>query len=468
MEENMHDEKGTFRDSLSTVDDTGKRMWIFPKKPFGRLFDLRKYVSYILLAILFLVPFIHLNGEPLFLFDVFNRKFIIFGQIFWPQDAHLFGLGFVLFMVFIVVFTTIFGRVWCGWLCPQTIFMEMVFRRIEYAIEGDANKQKKLNKQAWNAEKIRKKGLKYIIFFIFSWLIAHMTVAWIIGVSKMKELLITNPLENLVTFVVMTIFTFLIFGVYIRFREQMCTTFCPYGRLQGVMLGKDSIVVAYDYKRGEPKGKKNDPNAGDCIDCKACVNVCPTGIDIRNGTQLECVNCTACIDACDDIMVKLDRPKNLIGYFTEENIVSRQKFKFSLRQKAYLVAMTLIIVVMAVLLFLRTDVEATILRNAGSTFTVQQNGQITNMYKINIVNKTNNALGFSINTNFKDAEVQIIGNNANEMLVEKGELYNGIMLVTVSPDDINGLQTPITFEIVGEGKVLDVAKSSFLGPQKTK
>ena len=466
MEEKINDEKGTFRDTLSTVDDTGKRMWIFPKKPFGRLFDLRKYVSYILLAILFITPFINVNGEPLFLFNVFQRKFIIFGQIFWPQDAHLFGLGFVLFMVFIVVFTTIFGRVWCGWLCPQTIFMEMVFRRIEYAIEGDANKQRKLDKQEWDAEKIRKRTLKYFIFLVFSWLIAHMTVSWIIGVSAMKDMLIHNPADNLMAFVVMTILTLLIFGVYIRFREQMCTTFCPYGRLQGVMLGKDSIVVAYDYKRGEPKGKKTDPNAGDCIDCKACVNVCPTGIDIRNGTQLECVNCTACIDACDDIMVKLDRPKNLIGYFTEENIVSGNKFKFSLRQKAYLVAMSLIVVIMGVLLFLRTDVEATILRNAGSTYTIRQDGNITNMYKINIVNKTNNELNFSIKTNFNNADIQIIGNNANEMKIAKGELYNGIMLVTVSPNDLNGLQTPIKFQIVGEDKVLDVSKSSFLGPQK--
>lgn len=466
MEDEIKDGEGTFRDTLSTVDDSGKRMWIFPKKPFGKLFDLRKYVSYILLGILFFVPFIHINGEPLFLFDVFNRKFIIFGQIFWPQDAHLFGLGFVLFMVFIVVFTTIFGRVWCGWLCPQTIFMEMVFRRVEYAIEGDANKQRKLDKQAWDAEKIRKRGLKYFIFFIFSWMIAHMAVAWIIGVTAMKDMLITNPSQNILAFVVMNILTLLVFGVYMRFREQMCTTFCPYGRLQGVMLGKDSIVVAYDYVRGEPKGKKNDPNAGDCIDCNACVAVCPTGIDIRNGTQLECINCTACIDACDDIMVKLDRPKKLIGYFTEDNIVSRQKFKFSLRQKAYLVAMALIVGVMSVLLFMRNDVEATILRNAGSTFTLQDDGHVTNMYKVNIVNKTNGDLDFSINTNFKNSKIEIIGNNANEMVVKKGELYNGIMLVTVSPEDLNGLQTPIEFEIIGKDKILDITKSSFLGPQK--
>lgn len=466
MPNEVKDEKGTFRDELSTVDSKGNRMWIYPKKPFGKLFDLRKYVSYILLAILFFVPFIKVNGDPLFLFNVFEGTFIIFGQVFWPQDAHLFGLGFVLFMVFIVVFTTIFGRVWCGWLCPQTIFMEMVFRRIEYAIEGDANKQKKLNKQEWNAEKIRKKGLKYIIFFILSWLIAHMAVAWILGVDRMKELLITNPAENGMTFLVMMILTFLVFGIYIRFREQMCTTFCPYGRLQGVMLGKDSIVVAYDYERGEPRGKKSDPTAGDCIDCKACVNVCPTGIDIRNGTQLECVNCTACIDACDDIMVKLDRPKNLIGYLTEENIVSREKFKFSLRQKSYLAAMVLIVVVMGVLLVQRTDVEATILRNAGFTYNIESNGDITNMYKINLVNKTNETLAFSIASNLKDAKLQIIGNNENVMQIEKGELYNGMMLITVPKQSLIGLQTPFNFSIVNDKKqVIDEYESSFLGPQ---
>lgn len=468
MSKKTSQNKDDFRDHLSTVDASGKRTWLYPKKPKGKLFDFRKYVSYILLAVLFIVPFIKINGEPLFLFNVFQRKFIVFGQIFLPQDSHLFGLGFVMSIVFIVVFTTIFGRIWCGWLCPQTIFMEMLFRRIEFWIEGDANKQKRLNKQEWNAEKIRKKGLKYFIFIVLSWLIAHMVVSWIIGVDAMKEMLITNPKENALAFVVMMILTFVIYGVYMRFREQMCTTFCPYGRLQGVMLGKDSIVVAYDYNRGEPKGKKNDPNAGDCIDCKACVHVCPTGIDIRNGTQLECINCTACIDACDDIMLRLKREPKLIGYYTEENIVSgnKEKFSFSLRQKAYIVAMTVIVGAMMALLFTRGAVDATILRNAGFTYNVEQDGRITNMYKLSIANKTNNALDFDIETSLANAELRIVGGQ-DGVKIEKGAVHSGIMLVTVPKESLQGRQNAIEFIVIDQnGKTLDKVKSSFLGPQK--
>lgn len=468
MSKKTSQNKDDFRDYLSTVDASGKRTWLYPKKPKGKLFDFRKYISYILLAVLFITPFIKINGEPLFLFNVFQRKFIVFGQIFLPQDSHLFGLGFVMSIVFIVVFTTIFGRIWCGWLCPQTIFMEMLFRRIEFWIEGDANKQKRLNKQEWNAEKIRKKGLKYFIFIVLSWLIAHMVVSWIIGVDAMKEMLITNPKENTLAFVVMMILTFLIYGVYMRFREQMCTTFCPYGRLQGVMLGKDSIVVAYDYSRGEPKGRKNDPNAGDCIDCNACVHVCPTGIDIRNGTQLECINCTACIDACDDIMLRLKREPKLIGYYTEENIVSgnKEKFSFSLRQKAYIVAMTVIVGAMMTLLFTRGAVDATILRNAGFTYNVEQDGRITNMYKLSIANKTTDLLDFNIETSLINAELKIVGGQ-DGVKIEKGEVYSGIMLVTVPKESLQGRQNAIEFIVIDQNaKVLDKVKSSFLGPQK--
>ena len=466
----IQDEEGSFRDSMTTVDESGKRKWLFPKKPFGALFNKRKILSYLLLFIMFVTPFLHkIFGfkNPVFLFDVvFRKEFFIFGQQFTTQDSFIFALGLVLFMVAIILFTTIFGRVWCGWLCPQTIFMEMVFRRIEFWIEGDANKQRKLNKQDWNAEKIKKKSLKYFLFLILSWIITHMAVSWIIGVEKMQEMILDNPKENWTFFIVMMALTLIIYGVYMRFREQMCTTFCPYGRLQGVMLGKDSMVVAYDYNRGEPKGKKKDPNAGDCIDCNACVTVCPTGIDIRNGTQMECVNCTACIDACDDIMFKLKREPKLIGFFSEESIETRKKFSFSLRQKAYMVVLVVLMAVIAFITFNRTKIDAVILRNPGSTYTVNGN-KIINMYKIDMVNKSGGDVQFLIETDFPEAELQFIGQSSDTLVVAEGKVMNGVMLVNIDSEKLDGMKTMINFQIKGlDGTLFDSSESTFLGPKK--
>ena len=466
----IKDEEGTFRDRMTTVDDDGNRKILFPKKPKGAFFNKRKIVSYGLLAIMFLTPFVHKvfgMKNPLFLFDViFEKEFFVFGQHFTSQDSFIFTIAALLFVVFIILFTTIFGRIWCGWLCPQTIFMEMIFRRIEFWIEGDRNKQIKLNKQEWNAEKIRKKGLKFFLFLILSWLITHMGVAWIIGVDKMQELIFNNPANNMTFFIVMIALTFVIFGTYVRFREQVCTTFCPYGRLQGVMLGADSLVVAYDYNRGEPKGKKRDPNAGDCIDCNACVIVCPTGIDIRNGTQLECVNCTACIDACDDIMVKLDRPKKLIGFYSDESLKTGKPFSYSGRQKAYMGVLVLLLAFITYISVSRTELESVVLRNPGSTFTLLETN-VQNIYKIQMINKTSGNLDFVISSDFPNAELKFIGYESDTLTVQEGENFNGFMLVTIPKNKLKGMKTSINFEVKSpDGKFFDHNETTFLGPKK--
>ena len=337
-------ENEVFRDSIATVDSEGKRSWVFPKKPSGRFYKYRSYVSYFLLAFLLSAPFIKINGNQFLLFNVLERKFNIFGFPFWPQDFHLLVISMITGVVFVILFTVVFGRIFCGWICPQTIFLEMVFRKIEYWIDGNRGKQIRLDKQPWNAEKVRKRLLKWFIFFIISFIIANVFLAYLIGGDKLISYITGNPLDNISTLIALLIFTSVFYFVFAWFREQVCIIACPYGRLQGVLLDNKTINVAYDHKRGErekgrSKFKKNENREalgkGDCIDCKQCVVVCPTGIDIRNGTQLECVNCTACIDECDHIMESVGLPKGLIRYASEDNIAKKKPFQFTARMKGY-------------------------------------------------------------------------------------------------------------------------------------
>ena len=366
-----------FRDTIGTLNSEGKRAWVFPKKPRGKWYDYRKYVSYILLVFLFLAPFIKIDGNQFLMFNVLERRFNIFGTPFWPQDFHIFVIMMVMGVVFIILFTVAFGRLFCGWICPQTIFMEMVFRRIEYWIEGDRGKQIRLSKLPWNAEKIKKKLLKWSVFFIISFLIANVFLAYLIGSDKLFGYMSDGPLKHQSTLVSLLIFTGVFYFIFAWFREQVCIIVCPYGRLQGVLLDNKSIVVAYDHKRGEKevgraKFKKNEVRSttgkGDCIDCFACVHVCPTGIDIRNGTQLECINCTACIDACDHMMEAVNLPKGLIRYDSEDAIEKKEKFCFTPRLKGYTAVLTIVTAVLIGMLFLRNDVEAQLLRLPGELY----------------------------------------------------------------------------------------------------
>ncbi|MDX1470494.1 MAG: cytochrome c oxidase accessory protein CcoG, partial [Flavobacteriaceae bacterium] len=387
----------SFRDSIGTITAEGKRSWIYPKMPSGKFYEYRKYVSYLLLTFLFAAPFVKVNGNQFLMFNVLERRFNIFGYPFWPQDFHLFVIIMIIGVVFVILFTVAFGRIFCGWICPQTIFLEMVFRRIEYAIEGDRGKQIRLDKSPWNREKIIKKGSKWFVFFVISFLIANVFLAYIIGSDKLLRYISEGPAANMSTLISLVIFTGVFYFVFAWFREQVCIIACPYGRLQGVLLDKKSIVVAYDYKRGEKeegraKFKKNEDREasgkGDCIDCFQCVHVCPTGIDIRNGTQLECVNCTACIDACNHMMEAVNLPKGLIRYASEENIEKKSKFKFTARLKGYSGVLLILLGVLAGMLFLRNDVEARILRLPGQLYEKKENNIISNIYTYKLINKT--------------------------------------------------------------------------------
>ena len=467
---NIQDE--SFRDSIGTIDETGHRKFIFPKKPSGKLYEYRKIVSYFLLAILIANPLIKINGNQFMMFNVLERRFNIFGFPFWPQDFYLFVLFMILGVVFVILFTVIFGRIFCGWICPQTIFLEMVFRRIEYWIEGDRGAQIRLAKQEWNAEKIRKKGLKWSVFLVISFFIANVFLAYLISSDELFKMIEDGPESHLSTLIALLIFTGVFYFVFVWFREQVCIIACPYGRLQGVLLDNKSINVAYDFVRGEKEAgraklNKNEDRAasgkGDCIDCHQCVHVCPTGIDIRNGTQLECVNCTACIDECDSIMETVGLPKGLIRYASEDEIEKKTKFQFTARIKGYSAVLVILIGVLTGLLFLRTDVEASILRLPGQLF--QHKGEnISNVYTFKIINKTN--------TEFKDIHFKLVGIKGTLKLVGKQDftvpkqgMNSGTLFIEINQYLLETDKTKLEIEVYNGTRKIETATTNFLSPR---
>ncbi|MFN5620304.1 MAG: cytochrome c oxidase accessory protein CcoG [Flavobacteriales bacterium] len=454
-----------FRDSVSHIDAEGHRVWFYPKKPSGRLYSMRSLVSWIYLLIFFALPFVKVNGEPLFLFNISERKFILFAVRFWPQDFFIFMIGMVTFIVFIALFTVIFGRVFCGWVCPQTIFMEMVFRKIEYWIEGDAAHQRALNKLPWNREKITKKSLKVSIFFVVSVLIANTFLSYIIGIDALYKI-VTEPLsQHLGGFSLMIIFSGVFFFVYLWFREQACLVVCPYGRMQGVLLDKHSIVVAYDHKRGEPRSKPlKEPKAtaGDCIDCFECVRVCPTGIDIRNGTQLECTNCTACIDACDHIMEKVQKPKGLIRYASEHSIQTGKKLRISWRMMAYSFVLLLLVALESFLLITRSDLDVHMVRAKGTLFYNEPDGRISNLYNVKIINKTHNDLPVEFALSNVHGEVRLVGNQ--NLIIHKDSLLDTQVFVVLPAEEIREQKSKIIVNVVSSGNIMGEEKTFFLGP----
>jgi cytochrome c oxidase accessory protein FixG len=458
-----------FRDSVATMDRNGKRIWMFPQKPKGKLYNARTLVAWSLLVVFFGMPFIKINGEPLFLLDVVSRKFVLFNVVFYPQDFFLFGLMMITIIVFIVLFTVAFGRLWCGWACPQTIFMEMLFRKIEYLIDGDSNQQKALSNSSWTREKIFKRALKYTIFYSISFVISLLFLSYLRGIDRIFELFTTPFSSNIPLFISLVIFSFIFFFVFAWFREQACIVVCPYGRLQGVLLDRDSIVVAYDHVRGEPRSKfkkVSDPNAGDCIDCRQCVKVCPTGIDIRFGTQLECINCTACIDACDFMMEKVKRPKGLIRLASENNIAEGKKTRFTPRLAGYATVLVLLVTGLAIGLAMRKPVETKVLRMPGMLYQEQPDHRISNLYTVKIINKGRKNITAVLKVESGDGELKMIGKDSIDL--QKGNVTQAEFFLILDREQIKSRKTKVRIGVYNGAKKLQSIDTNFMGPVTSK
>jgi len=490
-----------YRDHISTVDQTGKRIWLYPKKPHGRFYTARTWVSGVFLLVFLTMPFIKVDGEQLLLFNILERKFVLFGLVFTPQDFHLFVLAMITFIVFIILFTVVYGRLFCGWVCPQTVFMEMFFRKIEYWIEGDSGAQRKLDQGPWTQEKIRKKAIKHTIFFAISFIASNYFLAYIIGMDQVLRIA-SDPLsKHFGGFLAMVLFSGIFYAVFARLREQVCTTICPYGRLQGVLLVKDSIVVAYDHLRGEPRGKRKKTDniqtiaapttsaayanpvqqiqqsvggepaglhapasLGDCIDCGMCVRVCPTGIDIRNGTQLECTNCTACIDACDEIMDKVNSPRGLIRYDSMTGIESGKRKIFTARVYAYTSLLVALLALDVFLISNRGNVESIILRSPGQLYQQKDETHLTNLYTYVLINKTSKEMPVLLRVTTNNAVLQVVGKE--QTIIPKSSKIEGAFFVEMPTNQLNGRKTPVTIEVVSNGKVIDTVTTNFMGPSK--
>lgn len=471
----LDEEHETFRNELASVHKDGRRKWVYARKPSGRYYQIRTVLSWFLLAFLFAAPFVKVGGQQLVLLNFLERRFVLFGLVFWPQDFYLVVLIALTLLVTLALSTTAVGRVWCGWLCPQTIFMEMLFRKIEWAIDGSAAQQIRRHKGPWDLDRLWRTVLKQSIFFGLSFLIANVFLAYIIGSDQLIAIVTAPPGEHYRGLVAITIFSLVFYGVFARFREQACTLACPYGRVMSALQDAHTITVTYDKYRGEPRGyaKPGETEVhGDCIDCGQCVTVCPTGIDIRNGIQLECVNCTACMDACDEVMTRVKRPTGLIRLTSHEAIrmavggaaTDRKVTWLTARVKAYATVWSALVIAVITLFVIRPDLSVMVLRQPGTLYTEMENGAVGNFYNVQVINRTGltHQLEY-IASSPAGATITPLGPIGT---IDPHAVLESRFLLQLPERSLGGASTPIRIEVRSDGAVFQTIESSFLGPAK--
>lgn len=458
----------SFRDRLYTIGEGGRRKWVFASLPRGRFTFRRHLVAFFLLAFFLVLPHLEYRGEPLLLLNVLQRKFILLGLVIWPQDTYMLGVGMLAFVVGIILFTVVYGRIWCGWACPQTIFMEIVFRRIETWIDGSPAKQKELRERPMDGDKFWRRTLKFWLFFTIIFYAVNNFSVFFIGKKYLFEAYRSGFSGHPYLLAFLIVFTVVGVFIYWWFREQTCSVICPYGRLQGVLLDNDSLVVAYDYRRGEPRGtalpveKRKQPSLGDCIDCKSCVRVCPTGIDIRNGTQLECVNCTACIDACDAVMDKVKLPRGLIRITSERSIREGIPHRLNWRAYAYSIVLLMLAGFFFYLLLSRAPVEATILRTPGTIFQPYDSGHISNLYNLRIVNKSRKDQVIRLQE-LSDVGIIKLAGGVDTVVVKKEASLETLFFYIVPKNEADFASRKVIFRILANGQPVQDYSTTFVG-----
>jgi len=451
----------TFRDRPSTFGKDGNRVWLFPKLPKGKLYNIRRIIAWTLLIFFYLAPFLKFRNEPLIFLNFIERKFVLFGNTFYPQDFHLLVLAIITLVVFIVLFTVIYGRIFCGWVCPQTVFLEFLYRPIEHLIDGNPEEQQKLAEQEMDAIKALKRILKHGIYLVISFATILTFISYVTGTTKLGEIMDGWPSQGFGILMGVLAFTGAHYFVFAWFREQVCTIVCPYGRLQGVMLDVNTILVAYDYKRGEPRGKGERGLKGDCINCYNCVEVCPTGIDIRNGTQLECINCTACIDACNSVMKKVKKPAGLIRFASEKSISEDQRIKFNARVIAYSLVLLALLVAITYLFTVRGDVETSINRSPGTMFQEYGTDKYSNLYNLQMVNKTNDEVEIELKLLIPEGEIIMMG---DPLKLKKGEVTDRNLLIVLKKENVKLSNSHLEIGIFEKGKQIEMISTTFVGP----
>jgi cytochrome c oxidase accessory protein FixG len=450
-------------ETLSTIHTDGSRKFVHPADVKGRFTKLRKFVALLLLLVYVALPWIPINGYPAVFLNVQERRFHFMGLTLATQDLWvgfflITGLAFSLFY-----FTALFGRLWCGWTCPYTVFMEHVYRRVERWIDGDATVRRRLEDAPWTSEKIMRRALKHSVFILISAVIAHIFLSYFVSLERLYQMMKGPPSEHLLAFGVVMFLTVALYFAFSWFREQFCIILCPYGRLQSALTDDHSVVIGYDQARGEPRGKAGS-TTGSCIDCRRCVQVCPTGIDIRNGLQLECIGCAACVDACDDIMTKLNRPTGLVRYDSHVGLHGG-KTKF-VRPRILFYTLLLFIGAGAFTFSAMriTPLRASAVRMVGAPFYVAD-GVLRNQFLIRVINKRNSPATYKLEmVGEMPAKFSVAGFTETLQLGPLGEEQKTLVL-SLPETEFEGpfkLQVKVTDSERGDSMTTRVME--FLGP----
>ncbi|HSQ28490.1 MAG TPA: cytochrome c oxidase accessory protein CcoG [Gemmatimonadaceae bacterium] len=383
---------------LPTLNEDGSRRWLRPKLSPGKFFRRRRVVAYVLMVVFFIIPYLRMGGKPIILLDLPRREFTFFGTTFLPTDTLLLMLLMASLLIAIFLATALFGRVWCGWACPQTVYMEFLFRPIERWLEGGRSGSMQLDKQHMRGQLHARRLAKYAVYVTLALFLAHTFLAYFVGVDQLAVWVRRSPVQHPTSFVIMAMVTAAIMFDFTFFREQTCLVACPYGRFQSVLLDRQSLIVAYDTKRGEPraKGKTRPATAGDCIDCGACTITCPTGIDIRDGLQMECIHCTQCADACDEIMARIGKPPGLIRYSSSAALAGEPVHRLRPRVVLYPLALVLSLGGFVYTLGTKAPADVTVLRGMGEPYVVEADGRVANQVRVKITNRSHSDRSYSV------------------------------------------------------------------------